>query len=65
LLERWSPFEGVGSVLYAVRASDGRVLFRYRDTSFHWFYSPAAVARGSLYIGNSDGTFYAFSVNGG
>jgi polyvinyl alcohol dehydrogenase (cytochrome) len=57
-------FEGVGSVLYAVRSRDGRVLFSYHDTSFHWFYSPAAVARGSLYIGNSDGTFYSFSPDG-
>ena len=27
-------------------------------------YSPASVARGSVYIGNSDGTFYSFSPNG-
>ena len=57
-------FEGVGSILYAVRSSDGAVLFRYHDTSFHWFYSPAAVAGGSVYIGNSDGTLYSFSPNG-
>jgi polyvinyl alcohol dehydrogenase (cytochrome) len=57
-------FEGVGSILYAVSSRNGRVLFSYHDTSFHWFYSPAAVARGSVYIGNSDGTFYSFSPDG-
>ena len=57
-------FEGVGSILYAVSSRNGHVLFSYHETSFHWFYSPASVARGSLYIGNSDGTFYSFSPNG-
>jgi polyvinyl alcohol dehydrogenase (cytochrome) len=57
-------FEGVGSILYGVRASDGAILFQYHDTSFHWFYAPVAIAHGALYVGNSDGRFFAFTPDG-
>lgn len=55
---------GIGSVLYVADAATGKVVFSYQDTSFHWFYSPPVVSGDTLYIGNSDGNLYAFSVNG-
>lgn len=57
-------FMGIGSILYGLDAASGAVLFSYQDTSFHWFYAPASVANGVLYIGNSDGNFYAFTPGG-
>lgn len=57
-------FEGLGSILYAVDATSGQVLFQFQDTSFHWFYSPAMVSDGALYIGNSDGNLYKFTPGG-
>jgi polyvinyl alcohol dehydrogenase (cytochrome) len=56
--------EGIGSVLYAVSAPTGQVLWQFQDTSFHWFYSPAMVSNGALYVGNSDGNFYKFTPGG-
>jgi outer membrane protein assembly factor BamB len=47
-----------------VSASTGQVLWQFQDTSFHWFYSPAMVSNGALYIGNSDGNFYKFTPGG-
>lgn len=57
-------FEGIGSALYGVSSTTGRVLLRFQDTSFHWFYSPAMVWGGAVYIGNSDGNFYKFTPEG-
>jgi polyvinyl alcohol dehydrogenase (cytochrome) len=57
-------FEGLGSILNGVSAATGQVLFQFQDTSFHWFYSPAMVSGGALYIGNSDGNFYKFTPGG-
>lgn len=56
--------EGIGSVIYAVSSSTGQILWQFQDTSFHWFYSPAMVSNGALYIGNSDGNFYKFTPGG-
>jgi polyvinyl alcohol dehydrogenase (cytochrome) len=55
---------GVGSVLYAVNATSGQVLFSYQDTSFHWFYAGPSISNGVMYAPNSDGNFYAFTPNG-
>jgi outer membrane protein assembly factor BamB len=57
-------FEGLGSILYAVDSATGQVVFKFQDTSFHWFYSPAMISNGALYIGNSDGNFYKFTPGG-
>jgi polyvinyl alcohol dehydrogenase (cytochrome) len=57
-------FESAGSVLYGLDASDGDTLFMFQDTSFNWFFAPATVADGTLYIGNSDGKLYALSPGG-
>jgi polyvinyl alcohol dehydrogenase (cytochrome) len=57
-------FEGLGSILYGVSSATGQVLFQFQDTSFHWFYSPAMISNGALYIGNSDGNFYKFTPGG-
>lgn len=57
-------FEPAGSVLYGLRASDGATLFTFQDTSFNWFFAPATVVDGTLYIGNSDGKLYALSPGG-
>ena len=55
---------GVGSILYAVDAASGQVLFSYQDTSFHWFYAGPSISNGVMYAPNSDGNFYAFTPNG-
>jgi polyvinyl alcohol dehydrogenase (cytochrome) len=57
-------FEGIGSILYGVSSATGQALFQFQDTSFHWFYSPAMISNGALYIGNSDGNFYKFTPGG-
>ena len=45
-------------------AEDGAILFQFQDTSFHWFFSPAMVSGGALYIGNSDGKLFKFTPEG-
>lgn len=57
-------FEGLGSILYGLSSTTGQVLFQFQDTSFHWFFSPAMISNGGLYIGNSDGNFYKFTPGG-
>jgi polyvinyl alcohol dehydrogenase (cytochrome) len=57
-------FESLGSILYALRASDGTVLATFQDPKANWFFAPATVAGGVVYIGNSDGKLYALSRNG-
>jgi outer membrane protein assembly factor BamB len=57
-------FESAGSILYALRATDGKVLFTFQDEDAHWFYSPATVLGGTLYIGSSGGYLYALSPGG-
>lgn len=55
-------FETAGSNLYGLSASNGATLFRFH--AYNWFYAPAMVAAGTLYIGNTDGRLYAFSIGG-
>ena len=57
-------FESMGSILYALSASDGAVLATFQDPKSNWFYAPATVAGGVIYIGNSGGNLYALSHNG-
>jgi outer membrane protein assembly factor BamB len=57
-------FESLGSILYGLASKTGQVLFEFQDTSFHWFFSPAMVHEGALYIGNSDGNMYKFTPFG-
>ena len=57
-------FESMGSILYALSTSDGAVLATFQDPKSNWFYSPATVAGGVIYIGNSGGNLYALSHNG-
>lgn len=57
-------FESMGSILYALRTSDGAVLATFQDPKSNWFYAPATVAGGIVYIGNSGGNLYALSRNG-
>ena len=55
-------FESAGSNLYGLSTNDGATLFRFHG--YNWFYAPAMVAGGTLYIGNTDGRLYAFSIGG-
>jgi polyvinyl alcohol dehydrogenase (cytochrome) len=55
-------FEAAGSNLYGLSTSTGETLFKFH--AYHWFYAPAMVAGGTLYIGNTDGRLYAFSIGG-
>jgi len=57
-------FESIGSILYGVAPKTGAILFQFQDTSFHWFFSPAMVSGGGLYIGNSDGKLFKFTLEG-
>jgi outer membrane protein assembly factor BamB len=57
-------FESLGSILYALRATDGSVLATFQDPKANWFFAPATVAGGVVYIGNSNGKLYALSRNG-
>lgn len=56
--------EPIGSILYGLASKTGQVLFQFQDTSFHWFFSPATVSEGALYIGNSDGKMFKFTLGG-
>ena len=55
-------FEAAGSNLYGLSSSSGATLFKFH--AYNWFYAPAMVAGGTLYIGNTDGRLYAFSIGG-
>lgn len=55
-------FESAGQNLYGLSADTGETLFKFRG--YNWFYAPAMVAGGRLYIGNTDGRLYAFSIGG-
>ena len=55
-------FEAAGYNLYGLSATTGATLFKFR--AYHWFYAPAMVAGGTLFIGNTDGRLYAFSIGG-
>ncbi len=57
-------FASIGSILYGVASQTGQVLLKYQDTSYNWFYSPPMVAQGALYIGNSDGKLFKFTLEG-
>jgi polyvinyl alcohol dehydrogenase (cytochrome) len=55
-------FLGEGGYVKAFGASTGSTLFSYQDTnSGSDFWGPASIASGSAYIGNQDGTLFAFS----
>ena len=54
----------MGSILYALRTSDGAVLATFQDPKSNSYYAPATVAGGVIYIGNSGGNLYALSRNG-
>lgn len=54
-------FAGQGSYFTAFDASTGNTLFSYQDSnSGSNFWGPASVANGVAYIGNQDGTLFAF-----
>jgi outer membrane protein assembly factor BamB len=57
-------FESMGSILYALRASDGVVVATFQDPRSNWFFAPATVAGGVIYIGNSNGNLYALTRKG-
>ncbi len=51
----------VGSFLYGLRSSDGKVLFSYQQASGAYFYAPAMFSGSSLFIGSPDGSFMKFT----
>jgi outer membrane protein assembly factor BamB len=57
-------FAPLGSILYGLSTTVGKILFEFKDPSAHWFYSPAMVTGKALYIGNSSGSFYKFTPRG-
>ena len=57
-------FASIGSILYGLAPKTGAILFQFQDTSFHWFFSPAMVSGGALYVGNSDGKLFKFTPEG-
>ncbi len=54
---------GEGRTIAVLDAVSGRPLFGYRDThDGSYFWSAATIAHGMLYMGNMDGTLYAFGL---
>ncbi len=52
-----------GSMLVALDATSGQLLFSYKDhTKGSVFYGAASISKGMLYVGNFDGNFYAFGL---
>lgn len=55
-------FLGAGTSFMAFSASSGNTLFSYQDTNAGSdFFGPALISGGVAYIGNQDGTLFAFS----
>lgn len=55
-------FLGEGPYFNAFDAGTGNTLFSYQDTdSGSEFWGPAAISNGIAYIGNQDGTLFAFT----
>lgn len=55
-------FLGAGTYFMAVGASSGNTLFSYQDTNAgSGFWGAASISNGVAYIGNQDGTLFAFS----
>ncbi len=56
---------GAGTQLVAVDAATGKQVFTFQDTSAgSRFVSTATIVNGRLYLGNEDGSLYAFGVPG-
>lgn len=56
-------FAGAGTSFKALSASTGNTLFSYQDTnSGSDFWGPASISNGTAYIGNQDGTLFAFTT---
>jgi polyvinyl alcohol dehydrogenase (cytochrome) len=54
---------GEGSAFVLTATSSGQTLFTFKDSStYSHFYGAATVTGGVLYIGNTDGTLYAFGT---
>ena len=54
---------GNGEDVYALSASSGSTLFKYSDGDHgSMFYGAPTIAHGMVYIGNMDGSFYAFGL---
>jgi hypothetical protein len=54
-------FLGAGTYFMGFSASSGNTLFSYQDTnSGSDFWGPASISNGVAYIGNQDGTLFAF-----
>jgi polyvinyl alcohol dehydrogenase (cytochrome) len=54
-------FVGAGNTAYAIDASTGAVLWRYKDsTSGSNFWGAADISSGQVYFGNQDGKLFAF-----
>lgn len=54
-------FLGAGTNFMAFGASSGNTLFSYQDTnSGSDFWGPASISNGVAYVGNQDGTLFAF-----
>ena len=54
-------FLGQGAYFMGFDASTGNTLFSYQDTNSNSnFWGPASISNGVAYIGNQDGTLFAF-----
>jgi outer membrane protein assembly factor BamB len=54
-------FLGQGTSFMAFDTSTGNTLFSYQDTNpGSNFWGPASISNGVAYIGNQDGTLFAF-----
>jgi polyvinyl alcohol dehydrogenase (cytochrome) len=56
-------FAGAGDTFYAISMSTGATLWSFQDPGAGSdFYGPASISNGVVYVGNMDGTLYAFGA---
>ena len=57
---------GEGNTLVLVATATGQPLYSYTDSrQGSSFYGPPSISHGTLYIGNADGSLFAFGLSGG
>ena len=53
-------WDSIGSILYGIDASNGKVLFHYQETSGAYYYAPVTFYGGAMFIGSPNGNLHKF-----
>jgi outer membrane protein assembly factor BamB len=60
---RGVAFVGAGNTVYAVATRTGAILWSYQDGNGDSdFWGAATISNGRVYVGNQDGSLYAFGA---